>query len=249
MKKLFRFALYAIVIAAFFSCGTAKKLERAQSDVERLNGELSQANNKVSTYEKQVADLHISKSTLEKNVADCNKANDGLVKENQSFKTAIAEEEKQLELIEKKVEEGLQKFADAGADVEYKDGLLHVSLPDQLLFKKGSTSIGKDGIEAIGILGKIMNESPNLNLLVVGNTDTTHVKGKADNWSLSTERANTVVRILRDTYQVDPARLTAAGKGKYNPVADNSTEAGRSKNRRIDFIINADLEKIWGLVE
>ena len=102
-------------------------------------------------------------------------------------------------------------------------------------------------MEALSVVGEVMNDNPHIKLYVVGNTDTTHVKGKADNWSLSTERANTVVRILRDKYHVDPANLVAAGRGKYNPVADNSTAEGRAKNRRIDLVINANLIKLWDL--
>ncbi len=72
-----------------------------------------------------------------------------------------------------------------------------------------------------------------------------HVKGVADNWSLSTERANGVVRSLVKDYQVEPLRLTAAGKGKFNPVADNSTEEGRAKNRRTEIVLNPNWEKLW----
>ena len=94
-----------------------------------------------------------------------------------------------------------------------------------------------------------MRDNPGVTCIIVGNTDTTHVKGIADNWSLSTERANAVVRILYETYNINPARLTSAGRGKYNPVADNSTEEGREKNRRIEIILNPDLSRLWELSE
>jgi len=85
---------------------------------------------------------------------------------------------------------------------------------------------------------------------VVGNTDDKKFKkGNSDNLSLSTERANGVVRVLRDDYQVDPTLLVAAGKGKYAPVADNSTEEGRAKNRRTEIILNPDLLKLWESVQ
>jgi len=84
---------------------------------------------------------------------------------------------------------------------------------------------------------------------VIGNTDDKKFKGSSDNMSLSTERANGVVRILANDYKVDPTRLTAAGKGKYNPVADNKTEEGRAKNRRTEIILNPDWEKVWETVE
>ena len=76
-----------------------------------------------------------------------------------------------------------------------------------------------------------------------------HVKGVADNWSLSTERANGVVRTLVKDYNIDPARLTAAGKGKFNPIGDNSTEEGRAKNRRTEIVLNPDWERLWESVK
>jgi len=76
-----------------------------------------------------------------------------------------------------------------------------------------------------------------------------HVKGVADNWSLSTERANGVVRVLSKDHGVDPARLTAAGKGKFSPIADNATEEGRARNRRTEIVLNPDWERLWQSVK
>lgn len=244
LKPIFVLLISSVLI---LSCGASKKLKSAQADNQRLSGEVTELNNKVSGYEKQVSRLTNEKASATKMAADCSTAKDQLAIENNAFKKAKADEDAALAEIEKKVEDGLEKFAEAGADVEYKDGYMHVLLPDGLLFAKGSTKIGKEGVEALGIMGTIMKDYPNLNLLVVGNTDTLHVKGVADNWSLSTERANTVVRILRDKYMVDPARLVAAGRGKYNPVADNATAEGRAKNRRIDLIISLDFDEVLGL--
>ena len=94
-----------------------------------------------------------------------------------------------------------------------------------------------------------MRDNPGITAIIVGNTDTIPVKGVADNWSLSTERANSVVRVLHDIYYINPIRLTAAGRGKYNPVAVNDTPEGREKNRRIEIILNPDLSRLWELSE
>jgi len=102
----------------------------------------------------------------------------------------------------------------------------------------------------LGNLANALNGYPDLKVIVVGNTDDVmYKKGAMDNWTLSTDRANGVVRILRDDYKVDPVRLTAAGKSKYNPIADNSTKEGKAKNRRTEIILNPDLEKIWDSVQ
>jgi chemotaxis protein MotB len=76
-----------------------------------------------------------------------------------------------------------------------------------------------------------------------------HVKGVADNWSLSTERANGVVRVLTKDYSVDPGRLTSAGRSKFHPIGDNSTAEGRAKNRRTEIVLNPDWERIWETVK
>ena len=85
-------------------------------------------------------------------------------------------------------------------------------------------------------------------MYVIGNTDNKKVKagsGFKDNWSLSTERANSIVRLLRDEYGVDPARIVSGGRSWYKPVGDNSTEEGRAQNRRTEIVINPNLERLW----
>jgi chemotaxis protein MotB len=129
------------------------------------------------------------------------------------------------------------------------DGMVYVSMPDKFLFPSGSSTVGVKGKEGLAVIAEVMQEYPNTEAIIVGNTDTTHVKGKADNWSLSTERANAVVRILKDTYHIDPARLTAAGRGKFKPVASNATPEGREMNRRIEIILIPDLSGLWEMLD
>ena len=93
-----------------------------------------------------------------------------------------------------------------------------------------------------------MYDNPGVITTIIGNTDTLGIKGTADNWSLSTERANAVVRVLSDVYNVNPNRLIAAGRSKFNPVASNDTPEGRERNRRIEIIINPRFDRIWDLL-
>jgi len=110
--------------------------------------------------------------------------------------------------------------------------------------------LGAKGQEALAVVAQVLNDNPNLKIYVVGHTDSVKVtKGFTDNWSLSTERANSVVRVLRDQYQVTMDRVTSAGQGKYDPVADNSTPEGRAKNRRTDIILNPDLSRFWEMID
>ena len=123
-------------------------------------------------------------------------------------------------------------------------------MEDKLLYKSGSAVLGEDGKTALENIAAALNEYPDLKVVVVGHTDDKKFKNSnSDNLSLSTERANSVVRVLRDSYHVDPTRLTAAGKGKYSPVADNTTEEGRAKNRRTEIILRPDFMKLWESVQ
>ena len=122
-------------------------------------------------------------------------------------------------------------------------------MQDQLMFPSGSTRLNDQGRQALSVIADALTEYKHLTVYVVGNTDTVKVAKKwTDNWSLSTERANTIVRVLRDLYGADPYRIVSAGRGKYDPIADNSTEEGRAKNRRIDIVLNPDLSRLWGMM-
>ena len=122
-------------------------------------------------------------------------------------------------------------------------------LPQFLLYKSGSATLDKGGVEALAPVASILGDYPNLRVIVLGNTDDKMFKKGSDNWTLSTERANAVVRALEKSYNVDPARLTSAGRGSYNPVADNETSEGKARNRRTEIIFNPDFSKLWELKE
>lgn len=246
-------AILLLIIAGLISsCGTNKKLQSAQaeiSDLQSRNEQLTTQNNQlttnVSTLNKQVTDLTSQNKTITEQF-------NSYKKECQANEEDLAELEKMIEELEtnmKKLEEALETalvdFREKGLDVYSKDGVIYVDMQDNLLYKTGSATLSPDGKKALGDLASVLNEYPKLEVIVVGNTDTTHVKGVADNWSLSTERANGVVRILREKYNVDPGRLVAAGRGKFHPIADNSTKEGRAKNRRTEIVLNPDFDKIW----
>jgi len=162
---------------------------------------------------------------------------------------AMNELHKDVQELVEKIEAAEADFESKGFEVYSKDGIVHVDMKDNLLYKSGSAKLSDDGKKALGNLAEVLSGYPKLKVIVVGNTDTVKVKGVADNWSLSTERANSVVRTLVKDYQMDPARLTAAGKGKFNPVADNSTKEGRAKNRRTEIVLNPDWERLWESVK
>ncbi len=243
-------SIIVIAFAGLVACGPSKKLQSARADVERLTNEVTQLNSKVAEYENQVAQLKKENAAFSKESADCKAAKEAVARKMEELNKALEEQGTSMQEIRRKTAEALNKFENAGIDVSYKNGLVYISMQDKLLFKTGSATLGTDGKEALSLVSGVLNDNPNVKVIVMGNTDSVAIKkGFKDNWSLSTERANSIVRILRDEYKVDPARMTAAGKSKYDPVADNATVEGRTKNRRTDIILNPDLSKLWELIE
>jgi len=238
------------------SCGTGKKLENANAQVADLQSQNSQLTTANNDLKKQVADLTSQNSGLTTQNSSLTAQFDSYKKDCQAKEQELKEMSEAMNELHKDVQELVEKIEAAEADFESKgfevyskDGIVHVDMKDNLLYKSGSAKLSDDGKKALGNLAEVLSGYPKLKVIVVGNTDTVKVKGVADNWSLSTERANSVVRTLVKDYQMDPARLTAAGKGKFNPVADNSTKEGRAKNRRTEIVLNPDWERLWESVK
>ena len=157
----------------------------------------------------------------------------------------IREEEHKMQIVQEKLDAALADFQSKGVEIHTKDGYIYVSMSDKLLYKSGSSALSAEGKQALTDLAGVLNGYPKLEVIVMGNTDDKLFKTGSDNWdALSTERANGVIRVLRDA-NVDPVRLTAAGKGRYSPIADNSTVEGRAMNRRTDIILNPDVQRVW----
>jgi chemotaxis protein MotB len=246
-KSTIFFLLLSAVILS--SCGTGKKLESANAQVADLQSQNSQLTNTNTDLKKQVSDLTAQNSSLttqfDSYKKDC-QAKEQQLKEVNETLNEFAEN---VMALQAKIDSAEAKFNDKGLEVRSENGIVYVDMQDNLLYKSGSAKLSEDGKTALGNLASVLNEMPKLKVIVVGNADTVKVKGVADNWSLSTERANGVVRTLVKDFQVDPTRLTAAGKGKYSPIADNSTEEGRAKNRRTEIVLNPDWERLWESVK
>ncbi|MBD0287830.1 MAG: OmpA family protein, partial [Flavisolibacter sp.] len=131
-----------------------------------------------------------------------------------------------------------------------KNGKVYVSLQESLLFPSGSAVVNPRGKEALGKLAQALNSNPDIGVLIEGHTDSIPIKGRyEDNWALSTARATAIVRILTSTYGVDPTRVTASGRSKYEPVDTNETPEGRARNRRTEIILAPKLDELMRLLE
>lgn len=253
MKPKFLLLLLACSTLFFGSCVSSKKFKASQADVARLKGQVDSLNAKIGDNEKQIQQLQAQNAAASKDAADCKAAKDAMaqqVSKKEAFEKSLAEQGTSIEDIRKRVEEGVSKQENSGATVTSKNGMILVSMPDKLSFREGSSRLSKEGKSSLDAIAQVMNDNPDLTAIVVGNADTLGIKtGFEDNWSLSTERANSIVRILRDKYKVDPVRITSAGRSRYNPIADNSTKEGRKMNRRTDIVLNPDLSKLWDLID
>lgn len=159
----------------------------------------------------------------------------------------IAQQEQQVEEVRRKLKEALFNFDGKGLSVEERDGKVYVSLENNLLFPSGSWTVNKTGKQALDQLATVLAQNPDLNVMVEGHTDSDPFNSSTavkDNWDLSVMRATAIVKILTETTGVNPARITAAGRSEFLPVASNKTSEGKAKNRRTEIIITPDLSEI-----
>lgn len=136
-------------------------------------------------------------------------------------------------------------------DIKVLKGVVYISLADNMLFRSGSYEVSDRAMEILGKIAKIIKDYNNYDVLVEGNTDDVPISRPniRNNWDLSALRASSVVQVLQNRFGVDPSRLTAGGRGEYNPVADNSTAEGRDRNRRTEIIITPSLDQFMDLID
>lgn len=136
-------------------------------------------------------------------------------------------------------------------NVRVLKGVVYISLADNMLFKSGSYQVNDRAMTTLGKIAKIIKDYSDYDILVEGNTDPVPIKRTniRNNWDLSTLRASSIVQVLQNEFGVEPSRMTAAGRGEYNPIADNSTEYGRQRNRRTEIIITPKLDQFLDLID
>lgn len=136
-------------------------------------------------------------------------------------------------------------------DIQVLKGVVYISLADNMLYRSGSFEISDKAGETLSKIAKIILDYKDYNVLIEGNTDTDPISRTniRNNWDLSTLRASSVVQALQNNYGVDPKRLTAAGRGEYNPIASNNTPEGKARNRRTQIIITPKLDEFMELIE
>ena len=135
-------------------------------------------------------------------------------------------------------------------DVQVLKGVVYISLADNMLYKSGSYEINSRAAQTLSKIAKIIKDYKDYDVLIEGNTDDVPIKREniRNNWDLSCLRASSVVQALQNNYGVDPKRLTAGGRGEYNPLQPNTTELGKQRNRRTQIIITPKLDEFMDLI-
>lgn len=141
---------------------------------------------------------------------------------------------------------------DKDINIKVDKGVVYIDISDKLLFTSGKWDVTQRAKEVLGKVAMVLKNQPDIEFMVEGHTDNVEYKGAglvADNWDLSVKRATSVVKILQKQYGLDPAKMTAAGRGEYLPLAANSTAEGRASNRRTRIVILPQLDQFFKLLE
>ena len=141
---------------------------------------------------------------------------------------------------------------DKDINIKVDKGVVYIDISDKLLFKSGSFDVSDKAGNVLSKVATVLKNQPDIEFMVEGHTDNVAYKGNnlvADNWDLSVKRATAVVRILQNQYGLDPAKMTAAGRSEYLPVADNGNAEGKAANRRTRIVILPQLDQFFKLLE
>lgn len=246
------------------SCVSSRKYKDALSREENLMEQIGQLNSNANGLNAKLTDAQNENSRLinqidaaGKNAAEmarlANMTQQQLQEEQArltQMRQLMDQQRQAIENLRKKMTDALVNFKPEELSVFVKNGKVYVSLQESLLFPSGSAKVNPRGKEALGTLAQALNSNTDIGVMIEGHTDSIPIRGKyEDNWALSTARSTAIVRLLTDTYNVEPTRVTASGRSKYEPVDSNETPEGRAKNRRTEIILAPNLNEIMRLLE
>lgn len=226
-----------------------KTIAKLKQDTADLNGRLNELQGKYTEVDGKYAKLRSNSST------EINKLSEDLKKREQRLKEVedvLKKRDEASNKLKEKLQQALLGFTKNGLTVEMKNGKVYVSLTDKLLFPSGSIVIDDKGKQALSQLAKVLKEQPEIIIAVEGHTDSQKINNLGqikDNWDLSVLRSTSVVRFLTETENVPGIRLTATGKGEFQPLGSNATADGRSKNRRIEIVLSPKLDELYDLIK
>ena len=271
--------LIAVTAALLSSCASKKELAECQTQNKSLTEQLQSAkedlagkNARVTSLEEQLAAQRKSfdeqrlaylalQASLDKSLTNASQNNvsieklvDQINESNQYIRHLVEVKSKSDSLnmvLTNNLTRSLSQEEMKEVDVQVLKGVVYISLADNMLYKSGTYEINSRAAQTLSKIAKIIKDYKDYDVLIEGNTDNVPIKKTniRNNWDLSTLRASSVVQALQNDYGVDPKRLTAGGRGEYNPVASNDTEVGKQRNRRTQIIITPKLDQFMDLID
>ncbi|WP_028897363.1 OmpA family protein [Prevotella sp. HUN102] len=269
---------FTLVVGALVltGCASKKDLENCQTENQRLSGEYQSAketiaanNARIKSLEDQLAQAKESaaalQGSLDKSLNNANSNNinisklvDQINESNQYIRHLVEVKSKSDSLnlvLQNNLTRSLSKEELKEVDVQVLKGVVYISLADNMLYKSGSYEINDRAEETLSKIAKIITDYKDYDVLIEGNTDNVPVNTQSEkmknirnNWDLSALRASSVAQYLQTRFGVDPKRLTAGGRGEYNPLVSNDTEFGKQRNRRTQIIITPKLDQFMDLI-
>jgi len=259
------------------SCASKKELLNCQTENKELSSnyqdskeQLAATKARVASLEDQLAqqkrDYASLQGSLDKSLTNASSNNinisklvDQINESNRYIRHLVEVKSKSDSLnlvLTNNLTRSLSKDEMKEVDVQVLKGVVYISLADNMLYKSGSYEINDRAAETLSKIAKIIMDYKDYDVLIEGNTDNVAVNTMApsmknirNNWDLSALRASSVVQYLQDHYGVDPKRLTAGGRGEFNPIATNDTEIGKQRNRRTQIIITPKLDQFMDLID
>ena len=223
----------------------SKSLAARLQEEQQRNKEMREAYSKLqSSYQSNVQQGNVN---ISKRVDEINASNKFI----KQLVDAKSKSDSLNQALTNKLTRSLTRSEMNDVDVQVLKGVVYISLADNMLYKSGSYEIGDRAGETLQKIAKIITDYKDYDVLVEGNTDNVPISQKniRNNWDLSALRASSVVQALQNQYGVDPKRLSAAGRGEYNPVASNDTAVGKQRNRRTQIIITPKLDQFMDLID
>ena len=268
-KSIFAISLAAALLTT--SCASKKELvacqeenKALQTNYQNTKEQLASSNTRVASLEEQVKELRRNnaklQSSLDKSLTNASQNNvsieklvDQINESNQYIRHLVEVKSKSDSLnmvLTNNLTRSLSREELKEVDVQVLKGVVYISLADNMLYKSGSYEINSRAAETLSKIAKIIKDYKDYDVLVEGNTDNVPISRPniRNNWDLSCLRASSVVQTLQNDYGVDPKRLTAGGRGEYNPLQDNDSELGRQRNRRTQIIITPKLDEFMDLI-
>lgn len=256
--KTLSYILSGVLVSTFLftSCVSNKKFNESQSALanmrkrnSELNDDLSNAKSRLQLMEEANASAADQLDEKDKKLTENQQELANQQEKLRQLQDLIERQKEQTESLRKKMAGALGNFSSDQLSVFTKNGKVYVSLSEKLLFPSGSAVVNAEGKEALQKVAEALNENRDINVNIEGHTDSIPIRIKfEDNWALSTARSTAIVRLLTNTYQLDPVRITASGRSQYEPIADNSLPEGRAKNRRTEIILAPKLDELMQLI-